>query len=153
MSVEKILSTRQVREDGRTPQKLPPDDAGPSWQSRCIYAGDLDVAHPYVSPLNGEIGGRGTDRGIDRNIAHTASINTRPGGHFRLSGITLRARLLRLLEEVLGRGESGAAMVGPHFCCKPFSSSLISGGNLGKRNAICSRMPHEEPTEGCVALP
>jgi monoterpene epsilon-lactone hydrolase len=36
MSVAKMSSTQQVREDGRTPQALLPDDAGPSWQSRCI---------------------------------------------------------------------------------------------------------------------
>jgi hypothetical protein len=36
MSVGKISSTQQVREDRRTPQQLLSDDADPSWQSRCI---------------------------------------------------------------------------------------------------------------------
>lgn len=36
MSVAKTSSAQQVREDGRTPQELLSDDAGPSWQSRCI---------------------------------------------------------------------------------------------------------------------
>jgi epsilon-lactone hydrolase len=36
VSVERTASTLQIREDGNTPQKLPTDDAGPSWQSRCI---------------------------------------------------------------------------------------------------------------------
>ena len=35
MSVAKMSSVQPVREDSRTPQNLP-DDAGPSWQSRCI---------------------------------------------------------------------------------------------------------------------
>jgi monoterpene epsilon-lactone hydrolase len=36
MSVWKISSTQQVREDSRAPQELLSDDAGPSWQSRCV---------------------------------------------------------------------------------------------------------------------
>ena len=36
MSVGKISSTQEIREDRRTPQELLSDDAGPSWQSRCI---------------------------------------------------------------------------------------------------------------------
>ena len=36
MSVGKISSTQQVREDRRTPQELLSEDAGPSWQSCCI---------------------------------------------------------------------------------------------------------------------
>jgi epsilon-lactone hydrolase len=36
MSVGKLASTQQVREDGRTPQELLSHAAGPSWQSRCI---------------------------------------------------------------------------------------------------------------------
>ena len=36
MSVGQISSTHQVREDRRTPQELLSDDAGPSWQSRCV---------------------------------------------------------------------------------------------------------------------
>ncbi|SEE47422.1 Acetyl esterase/lipase [Rhizobiales bacterium GAS191] len=38
MSIEKITSTQQLRKDRRAPQELLPDDAGPSWQSRCINA-------------------------------------------------------------------------------------------------------------------
>src|SRR5229473_6020219 len=34
MSVARMSSAQQVREDRRTPQDL--DDVGPSWQSRCI---------------------------------------------------------------------------------------------------------------------
>jgi hypothetical protein len=36
MSVEKTPSTPQTREDGNTLQELLSDDAGQSWQSRCI---------------------------------------------------------------------------------------------------------------------
>ncbi|WP_395810989.1 hypothetical protein [Archangium minus] len=36
MSVGQISSTQQIREDRRTPRELLSDDAGPSWQSRCI---------------------------------------------------------------------------------------------------------------------
>jgi epsilon-lactone hydrolase len=36
MSVAKMSSTQQVREDRSTPQAMLPDDAPPSWQSRCI---------------------------------------------------------------------------------------------------------------------
>jgi epsilon-lactone hydrolase len=36
MSVENISSTQQVQKDTRTPEELLSDDAGPSWQSRCI---------------------------------------------------------------------------------------------------------------------
>jgi epsilon-lactone hydrolase len=36
MSVVKISSTQPIRGNGRTPQELLAEDAGPSWQSRCI---------------------------------------------------------------------------------------------------------------------
>ncbi len=36
MSAGKMSSTPQIQEIGRTPQKLLSQDAGPSWQSRCI---------------------------------------------------------------------------------------------------------------------
>jgi monoterpene epsilon-lactone hydrolase len=36
MSVGKISSTQDIREDRRTPQELLSDDAEPSWQSRCV---------------------------------------------------------------------------------------------------------------------
>jgi epsilon-lactone hydrolase len=38
MSIGQISSTQQIREDGKTTQALLWDDAGPSWQSRCINA-------------------------------------------------------------------------------------------------------------------
>src|SRR5579864_4197170 len=50
-----------------------------------------------------------------------------------------------------GAGACGRAEY--HFCCNAFNFSFTAGGNFGNKNAICNRMPHGEPPDGCAALP
>jgi acetyl esterase/lipase len=81
-----ISSTRQVREDGRTLQELLAEDAGPSWQSRCMTGllrllpikkrmASAAIVHEHVRrlalrPAPYEPAGLG--RGVDVTLQHEA---------------------------------------------------------------------------------